>query len=120
MATGNFCKQVVVEFDNSLLSRFTVAQWNAFVDGLMSMNLAPTVWSSGERPPPFGVSLDFSGLRRRNYRLDGADLSLCWLADSDFTATLRVVSKLLNICKEASKTTAKQCVCVLHHLRSTR
>ena len=85
MATGNFCKQVIVEFDNSLLSRFTVAQWNAFVAGLSEMHLAPTVWSSGERPPPFGVTLDFSGLRRAHYRLDGADLSLCWLADSDFT-----------------------------------
>ena len=77
--------QVIVEFDHTLLSRFTVAQWNAFVDALSAMHLAPTVWSSGERPPPFGVNLDFSRLQRAHYRLDGADLSLCWLADADFT-----------------------------------
>ena len=86
MATGNVCKQVIVEFDKSLLSRFTVAQWNAFVDGLSAMNLAPTVWSSGERPPPFGVTLDFSRLQRAHYRLDGINFAdaCCWLADSDF------------------------------------
>jgi len=85
MATGNVCKQVIVEFDKSLLTHFSsVEQFNGFISGLSAMNLAPTVWSSGERPPPFGVTLDFSGLRRAHYRLDGIDLSLCWLADSDF------------------------------------
>jgi len=85
MATGNVCKQVIVEFDKSLMSHFeSVEQFNGFISGLSAMNLAPTVWGSGSVPPPFGVTLDFSGLRRAHYRLDGADLSLCWVADADF------------------------------------
>ena len=77
--------QVVVEFDKSILSRFDVPGWNAFVADLMSYKLIPPMWESGERPPPLGVLLDFSGLKRMNYRLDGIDLSMCWLGDADFT-----------------------------------
>ncbi len=87
MATGNVCKQVIVEFDGTLMSHFSsVAQFNGFISGLSAMNLAPTVWSSGERPPPFGVTLDFSRLQRAHYRLDGINFAdaCCWLADSDF------------------------------------
>ena len=85
MATGGtICKQVLVEFDRSLMSHLSVEQFNALVDGLSEMHLAPTVWEAGSVPPPFGVIFDFSGLRRRNYRLDGVDLSLCWLGDADF------------------------------------
>ena len=86
MATGgNICKQVLVEFDRSLMSHFTVEQFNALVDGLSEMHQAPTVWEAGSVPPPFGVTFDFSRLQRAHYRLDGIDLSLCWLADSNFT-----------------------------------
>ena len=84
MATGKVCKQVIVEFDKSLMSHFSsVEQFNAFASALSAMNLAPTVWEAGSVPPPFGVSLDFSGLRRRNYRLDGINFAeaCCWLAD---------------------------------------
>jgi len=71
-----------------LMSHFSsVEQFNAFASALSAMNLAPTVWEAGSVPPPFGVSIDFSRLRRRNYHLDGINFAeaCCWLADSDFT-----------------------------------
>ena len=77
--------QVVVEFDKSLLSRFDVSGWNHFVQNLMAHKLIPPMWVSDERPSPLGVLLDFSGLQRMNYRLDGIDLSMCWLENADFT-----------------------------------
>lgn len=77
--------QIIVEFNSSLLSHFSVATWNAFVDDLMEKNLIPPMWSPGERPSPVAVMLDFSRLQRRNYRLDGINLALCWLENADFT-----------------------------------
>lgn len=82
---GGTAMRIVVEFDRSLLSHFSVSAWNDFIDGLMAMNLTPITWSPGERPPPLGVLLDFSRLQRAHYRLDGIDLSMCWLEDADFT-----------------------------------
>ena len=77
--------QIVVEFDKSILSRFDVSGWNHFAQNLVEYRLIPPMWESGECPPPLGVLLDFSGLKRMNYRLDGIDLSMCWLGDADFT-----------------------------------
>ena len=76
--------QIVVAFDRSILSRFDTPGWNALVQDLMAHKLIPPMWESGERPPPLGVLLDFSGLKRMNYRLDGIDLSMCWLENADF------------------------------------
>jgi hypothetical protein len=103
MATDgmHMARQIIVEFDRSLLTRFSVAQWNSFADGLSVVGLTPTVWESGERPPVFGVSLDFSRLQRRNHRLDGVNFSLCWLADADFEGASLKGAKL-GCCPRAS------------------
>lgn len=84
---------ITVEFDKSLFSRFTVETWGAFVDSLMSCKLLPPMWESGERPPPLGVLLDFSGLQRQNYRLDGIDLSMVFVNGGDLSG-----SSLKNAC----------------------
>ena len=82
---GKTAIQIIVEFDRSLLSHFTVSTWNSFINDLMSANLIPPIWSQGERPPPVAVMLDFSRLQRRTYRLDGINLVFCWLENADFT-----------------------------------
>jgi hypothetical protein len=82
--------QIILEFRHDLLSHFDVATWNAFINDLMAKNLIPPIYTPGEKPEPLSVLLDFRGLKRSNYRLDGINLSLCWLQDADFTgASLR-------------------------------
>lgn len=82
--------QIVVEFRRDLLGHFDVPQWNVFVAKLLSHGLIPPIFTPGEKPEPLSVLLDFRGLRRAHYRLDGIDLRLCWLQDADFTgASLR-------------------------------
>jgi hypothetical protein len=76
---------VVVELRDGLLNHFSVAEWNAFMADLMSRDLIPAVWASGKRPPPVTVDLNFKGLQRAHYRLDGIDLSLCYLDHANFT-----------------------------------
>lgn len=82
--------QIVLEFDKGLLQHFDVKQWNSFMSDLLSKDLTPPLYTPGERPHPVSVMLDFHGLRRAHYRLDGINLSLCWLERADFTgASLR-------------------------------
>jgi hypothetical protein len=82
---GRAAMQIIVEFDRSLLSHFTVSEWNAFIDDLMARDLIPPTWSEGERPPPMGVMVNFRNLQRAHYRLEGINLSMCWLEGADFT-----------------------------------
>jgi hypothetical protein len=77
-------KQVMIEFDRSLLQHFNVSSWNEFVEALVRRELVPTVWGPGERPPPVGIMFNFRRLKRRHYVLDGIDLSLCSLDNADF------------------------------------
>lgn len=77
-------KQVMIEFDRSLLSHFNVSSWNEFVEALVRRELVPTAWAPGERPPPLGIMFHFHRLQRRHYILDGIDLSLCSLDNADF------------------------------------
>ena len=82
--------QIVVEFHRDLLGHFDVPSWNAFVADLLEKGLIPPIHSPGEKPEPIGVLLDFRGLKRSHYRLDGIDLRLCWLEDASFDfASLR-------------------------------
>lgn len=83
--------QVVIEFDRTLLNHFTVAQFNAFIGGLLSRGLTPPIFVPGDTDPdPIAIMIDFNGLRRPHYDLDHIDLRMCWLADADFTgASLR-------------------------------
>ena len=76
--------QVLLDFDKSLFSRFSVETWNMFVENIMSRDLLPA-WSSSERPQPVAVIFDFQGLRRTHYNLDGVNLAVCWLENADFT-----------------------------------
>jgi len=78
---------VVVEFDRGLLNHFTVASWNVFMEDLQTRGLIPACWEDGQRPPPVTVELDFRRLQRAHYKMDGIDLSLCHLDESDFTMT---------------------------------
>ena len=81
---------IIVEFRADLLWHFDVPGWNAFVASLFERRLLAACWSRAERPPPLVILIDFSGLRRAHYRLDGADFRYCWLQDADFTgASLR-------------------------------
>jgi hypothetical protein len=77
-------KQIMIEFDRSLLQHFNVSAWNEFVEALGRRELIPTVWAPGERPPPVGIMFNFSRLKRRHYILDGIDLTLCSLDNADF------------------------------------
>ena len=61
---------VIVEFDESLFSRFSAETWNAFARDL------PLPIFEGSKPPPLSAILDFSGIKRRNADLDGIDLSM--------------------------------------------
>ena len=86
--------QVVIEFDKALFGHVVgergVAGWNAFAGCLFERRLLAACWPPAERPPPLVALLDFRGLRRAHYRLDGIDLRLCWLERADFTgASLR-------------------------------
>lgn len=80
--------QVVVELDKSLFSQIMgeggIPAWNSFMETLLSQRLVAVAWGPGERTPPLVVLLDLQRLRMRNHRLDGIDLSHCWLADADF------------------------------------
>ena len=77
--------QIIIELDRNLLSHFTVSSWNAFLADLMAKNLISQTWSPGERPPPLGILLNLSHLRRPHYRLVGINLGpSCWLSDADF------------------------------------
>ena len=87
---GETAVQVIVEFDKGLFQHFDVPGWNAFVANLVARNLVPPAWTKGERLEPLAAMLDFRGLRRPHYRLDGIDLRCCWLERADFTgASLR-------------------------------
>ena len=86
--------QVVIEFDKALFGHVVgergVAGWNAFAGCLFDRRLLAACWPPTESPPPLVALLDFRGLRRAHYGLDGIDLRFCWLADADFTgASLR-------------------------------
>jgi hypothetical protein len=82
--------QIILEFRHDLLGHFDVPTWNAFVADLMEKNLIPPIYTPGEKPEPLSVLLDFRGLQRSHYRLDGIDLSLCWLEGVSFDfASLR-------------------------------
>ena len=78
---------VVVELGKDLLNHFSVSEWNAFMVDLMVRNLIPTCWEAGKSPPPITVDLNFRRLQRAHYRLDGIDLSLCFLDHADFSQT---------------------------------
>jgi len=81
---------IIVEFRGDLLGHFDVPAWNAFVAGLFDRRLLAACWSRTERPPPLVILIDFRGLRRARYKLDGIDLRHCWLERADFTeASLR-------------------------------
>ena len=81
---------IIIEFHHELLGHFNVPEWNAFVAGLVERRLLSICWSRTERPPLLVMMIDFRGLRRAHYKLDGIDLRHCWLADADFTgASLR-------------------------------
>jgi hypothetical protein len=82
--------QVVVELRADLQGWFDVAEWNSFVAWLGSTRLLPPTWEKGEAPLPLGVIISLKGLRRPRYRLDGIDLSACWIEDASFDgASLR-------------------------------
>lgn len=81
---------VVVDFRADILQHFDVPAWNDYMAKLTSINLVPGDWAAGSRPPPLVMMLDFSGLRRAHYHLDGIDLRFCWLEGADFSgASLR-------------------------------
>ena len=81
---------IIVELHKDLLGHFDVPSWNSFVANLVERRLLSICWSRWESPPLLVVMIDFRGLRRVHYRLDGIDLRHCWLADADFTeASLR-------------------------------
>ncbi len=75
---------VAIELDRSAFQHFTVASWNEFVGELARRGMTPIAWSKGERPPPIGVILNFRGLRRAHYKLNGIDLTLCDLEGAEF------------------------------------
>jgi uncharacterized protein YjbI with pentapeptide repeats len=75
---------VVVEFSRDLFQHFNVESWNEFVGELVRHGMVPVAWSKGERSPPVGVMLDFRGLRRAHYKLDGIDLTFCDLEGANF------------------------------------
>lgn len=82
--------QIVVEFRRDVLNHFSVPEWNAFVADLLGKHLIPPIHALGEKPEPLSVLLDFRGLKRSHYRLDGIDLRLCWLEGASFEfASLR-------------------------------
>ncbi len=82
--------QITVEFDKSLFLRIIAEgrhAWNDFVADLFEQKLLGANWSAGEKPPPVVVMLDLSGISLRHKRLDGIDLSQCWLEGADFTGS---------------------------------
>lgn len=81
-------QHVVLAFDKSIFGRFdNPEQWNVFIQDLMSYELLPPMWEAGSRPPPLGVLLDLSGLKKTNRILDGIDLSMCSLDKADFSGS---------------------------------
>ena len=94
--------QIIIELDRNLLAHFTVSAWNAFLADLMAKNLISQTWSPGERPPPLGVMLNLSRLRRPHYRLVGINLGpSCWLADADFEFA-NLENAMLGCCPRAN------------------
>ncbi len=86
--------QIIVEIDRGLLQHFDVRLWNAFMADLSRHQLIPTVWSPGEVPAPVGIMLNFRGLQRAHYRLNGIDLSLCGLEGANFEGACLQGAKL--------------------------
>jgi hypothetical protein len=81
---------IIIEFRADLLGHFDVPGWNAFVNALFERRLLSACWSRWESPPLLVTMIDFRGLRRARYKLDGIDLRHCWLERADFTgASLR-------------------------------
>lgn len=86
--------QLIAEFGADLLmcilSCDGVEAWNDLVDDLMERNLLPPCWEAGSKPEPVGLLLDLSNLKLPHHQLDNIDLSMCWLANANFTgASLR-------------------------------
>jgi hypothetical protein len=82
--------QIVVEFRRDLFGHFNAQGWNAFIADLLEKNLIPPIYTPEIKPEPLSVLLDFSGLKRPHYHLDGIDLRMCWLEGASFEfASLR-------------------------------
>ncbi len=85
---------ISVRFDSGLLTQILneggVPAWNAFVADMFDRGLIDACWAPGERPPPFDVDLDLSGLRVPECNLDGIDLRSCWMEGANLDrASLR-------------------------------
>ena len=97
---------IIIELRADLLGHLDVPSWNAFVNALFERRLLSACWSPKERPPLLVMMLDFRGLRRARYKLDGIDLRHCWLADADFTGASLRNAKLgcgRNVCYKGAR-----------------
>lgn len=83
--------QIVVEFGRSLfglaMANGGIQQWNALMSNLFDRELIFPYWTSAQRPPPLIVMIALSGMDMSHKRLDGINLSFCWMEEVDFTGS---------------------------------